>query len=226
MVVDCEIKAMTAMIVHMTISEEVSVTLETKTVLDAAMTTDPLGHHLHALSATGIAVFAPEIALQTGLSDVIDAGRDLPIAEIDGIEALAREHARGMTASRNMLSHAVPPEMFQIYRFWLPTMSICKFQFTVYKSIQLTLTRSFAYHVENSFKTRGLRTNILVLSRIPVDVAIQRQMDEGVFAVVRLTRSQQYSGKVTLLMFDRSAGAASKPRSMGEYSSQCVKNWY
>ncbi|EEA27709.1 nuclear polyadenylated RNA-binding protein 3 [Talaromyces marneffei ATCC 18224] len=73
---------------------------------------------------------------------------------------------------------------------------------------------SFAYHVENSFKTRGLRTNTLVLSRIPVDVAIQRQMEEGVFAVIRLTRSQQYSGKVTLLIFDRSAGASSKPRSM------------
>ncbi|KUL90539.1 hypothetical protein ZTR_00344 [Talaromyces verruculosus] len=178
-VVDCAIKAVTAMIVHMTISEEVSVTLETKTVLDAAMTTDPLGHHLHALSATEIAVFAPEIALQTGLSDVIDAGRDLPIVEIDGIEALAREHARDL-------------------------------QILAADDVDM----SFAYHVENSFKTRGLRTNILVLSRIPVDVAIQRQMDEGVFAVVRLTRSQQYSGKVTLLMFDRSAGAASKPRSM------------
>ncbi|EED23942.1 RNA-binding protein (Nab3), putative [Talaromyces stipitatus ATCC 10500] len=73
---------------------------------------------------------------------------------------------------------------------------------------------SFAYHVENSFKTRGLRTNILVLSRIPMDVAIQRQMEEGVFAVIKLTRSQQFSGKVTLLIFDRTTGASSKPRSI------------
>jgi hypothetical protein len=135
MVVDYASKAMTAMIGHMTISEEVSVTSETKMGLDAGTTTDRLGHHLHALSAAGIAAFALEIELQTGLSDVIDAGLDLLIVEIDGIEALAREHARGMTASRNMLSHAVPPEMFQIYKFWLPTMSICKFQFTPYKSI-------------------------------------------------------------------------------------------
>lgn len=135
MVVDCVIKAMTATIAHMTPSEEVSVTSETKMVLDAVMTTDPLGHHRHALSATGIAAFAQEIELRTGLSDVIDAGHDPPIVEIDGIEALARERARGMTASRNMLSHAVPPEMFQIYRFWLRTMSICKLQFTLYKNI-------------------------------------------------------------------------------------------
>ncbi|OKL58771.1 hypothetical protein UA08_05555 [Talaromyces atroroseus] len=73
---------------------------------------------------------------------------------------------------------------------------------------------SFVYHVENSFKTRGLRTNVLVLSRIPVDVAIQRQMEEGVSAVIKLTRSQQFSGKVTLVVFDRSVGAGNKPRSI------------
>jgi hypothetical protein len=130
---------MTAMIVHMTTSEDVSVTLEMKMVLDVVTTTDLLGHHRHALSATGIAVFAQEIELQTGLSDVIDAGRDLLMVEIDGIEALVREHAQGMTASLNMPSHAVPPEMSLICRFWLTT-SICKFQLTAYKSMQLIMT--------------------------------------------------------------------------------------
>lgn len=61
-----------------------------------------------------------------------------------------------------------------------------------------------------------------MLSRIPVDVAIQRNLEEGVFAVIRLTRSQQYSGKVTLLMFDRSAGGASKPRSMGTFKHRML----
>lgn len=89
----------------------------------------------------------------------------------------------------------------RIDSFQLPRLTLC--------------SRSFVYHVENSFKGRGLRTNVLVLSRIPVDVAIQRQIDEGVFAVINLTRSQQYSGKVTLLVFDRSVGAGNKPRSSG-----------
>lgn len=127
----CAIKAMTAMIVRMTTSEEALVTLETKMVPDVVTTTDLLGHHRHALSVTGTAVFAQEIELQTGLSDVIDADRDLLIAEIDGIEALAHELAQGMTAILNIPSHAVPPEMSQTYRFWLPTMSICKFHSTV-----------------------------------------------------------------------------------------------
>lgn len=139
MVVDCAIKAMTATIAHMTTSEEISVTLGMKMVLDVVTTTDLLGLHRHALSETGIVVFAQEIELQTGLSDVIDAGRGLLI-EIDGIAALAREHARVTTASLNMPSHAAPPEMSQICRFWLPTTSICEFQFTAYKSMQLIMT--------------------------------------------------------------------------------------
>jgi hypothetical protein len=140
MVVDCAIKEMTAMIVHMTTSGEVSVTIEMKVVLDVVTATDLLGHHRHALSATGIAVFAQEIEPQTGSSDMIDVGRGLLIVEIDGIEPLAREHARDMTASLNMPPHTVPPETSQICRFWLPTMSICKFQFTPYKSMQLIMT--------------------------------------------------------------------------------------
>lgn len=121
------------MIVHMTTSEEVLVISEMKMVPDVVTITDLLGHHRHALSGTETAVSAPQTEPQTGLSDVIDADRDLLIGRIDGIEALAREHVRGMTASLSMPSHVVRPEMSPIYRFWLLTMSICKFQFAVQK---------------------------------------------------------------------------------------------
>jgi hypothetical protein len=63
------------------------------------------------------------------------------------------------------------------------------------------------FQVENAFKGRGLRADVLMLSpRISVASAIQRQLDEGVLLVVRLSRNQQFSRKVSLLVFDRSGG--------------------
>jgi hypothetical protein len=49
--------------------------------------------------------------------------------------------------------------------------------------------------------------DVLVLgSRIPLAAAVHRQIVEGVLAVVRLARSNQYSRKISLQVFDRSAG--------------------
>jgi hypothetical protein len=77
--------------------------------------------------------------------------------------------------------------------------------------------RNFIFHVENSVKARGLRVDALMLSpRISPTAVIQRQMDEGVLVVMRLSRNQQDSGKVTLLVFDRSSGEAGNVRSNGE----------
>lgn len=42
--------------------------------------------------------------------------------------------------------------------------------------------------------------------RIPLDAAVQRQIVEGVLAVVRLARPNQFSRKVPLQVFDRSGG--------------------
>ena len=48
---------------------------------------------------------------------------------------------------------------------------------------------------------------MLVLGpRIPLGAAVHRQYVEGVLAVVRLSRSNQFSRKVPLQLFDRSAG--------------------
>ncbi|KAL5335723.1 hypothetical protein BJX70DRAFT_410261 [Aspergillus crustosus] len=51
------------------------------------------------------------------------------------------------------------------------------------------LDRNFVYHVESSFRNRGLRVDVLMLGlRIPLDAAVKRQASEGVLAVVRLSR--------------------------------------
>lgn len=48
---------------------------------------------------------------------------------------------------------------------------------------------------------------MLVLGpRIPLGAAVHRQYVEGVLAVVRLSRSNQFSRKIPLQLFDRSAG--------------------
>jgi hypothetical protein len=69
------------------------------------------------------------------------------------------------------------------------------------------LKSNFILHVENAFRNRGLRVDVLVLGpRIPLGAAVHRQYVEGVLAVVRLSRPNQFSRKIPLQMFDRSAG--------------------
>ncbi|KAJ5266829.1 Nucleotide-binding alpha-beta plait [Penicillium angulare] len=67
--------------------------------------------------------------------------------------------------------------------------------------------RNFILHVENAFRNRGLRVDVLVLGpRIPLGAAVHRQYVEGVLAVVRLSRPNLFSRKIPLQIFDRSAG--------------------
>lgn len=80
-------------------------------------------------------------------------------------------------------------------------------------------TRNFVLHVENAFRNRGLRVDVLVLGpRIPLGAAVHRQFIEGVLAVVRLSRPNQVSRKVPLQLFDRTAGL-DNVRFLGEYPS-------
>ena len=61
--------------------------------------------------------------------------------------------------------------------------------------------------MENSFRNRGLRVDVLVLGpRVPLNAAVQRQIIEGVLAVVRLSRPNQFSRKIPLQVFDRTSG--------------------
>ena len=73
--------------------------------------------------------------------------------------------------------------------------------------LNIYFSRNFTFHVENSFRNRGLRVDLLVLGpRIPLNAAVQRQIIEGVLAVVRLSRPNQFSRKIPLQVFDRSGG--------------------
>lgn len=61
--------------------------------------------------------------------------------------------------------------------------------------------------MESSFRNRGLRADTVVLGpRILLDTAVQRQIIEGVLAVVRLSQSNQLQRKIPLQLFDRSYG--------------------
>ncbi|KAJ9483192.1 hypothetical protein VN97_g10218 [Penicillium thymicola] len=67
---------------------------------------------------------------------------------------------------------------------------------------------NFILLVENAFRNRGLRVDVLVLGpRIPLGAAVHRQFIEGVLAVVRLSRPNQLSRKISLQLFDRTAGS-------------------
>ncbi|KAJ5760405.1 hypothetical protein N7520_007561 [Penicillium odoratum] len=69
------------------------------------------------------------------------------------------------------------------------------------------IDRNFVLHVENAFRNRGLRVDVLVLGpRIPLGAAVHRQYVEGVLAVIRLSRPNQFSRKIPLQIFDRSPG--------------------
>ncbi|KAL1955435.1 hypothetical protein VTO42DRAFT_8591 [Malbranchea cinnamomea] len=67
--------------------------------------------------------------------------------------------------------------------------------------------RDFIYRVERAFRDRGLRSDVLFLSpRIDLSAVIHRQIIEGVLAIVKISRSNQYSGKIPLQVFDHSHG--------------------
>ena len=67
--------------------------------------------------------------------------------------------------------------------------------------------RNFVFYVEDVFRRRGFRVADLTLGpRIPLAAAVYRQVSEGVQAIVKLSRSDQVLGKVTLQLVDRSGG--------------------
>lgn len=69
------------------------------------------------------------------------------------------------------------------------------------------LRREFVAWVEEAFKARGLRTEVMFLHpNFPKEAVIQRQIIEGVQAVVELDVRAHTYGKIPLQVFDRSAG--------------------
>ncbi|KAL4888290.1 hypothetical protein BDV59DRAFT_196565 [Aspergillus ambiguus] len=103
----------------------------------------------------------------------------------------ARGHGPSMP-NQTCQSREESPGMFQKCRF---------------SSWKKWIGNNFVFYVENAFRSRGLRVDVLMLGpRIPLNAAVQRQIVEGVLAVVRLARPNQFSRKIPLQVFDRTGG--------------------
>lgn len=61
-------------------------------------------------------------------------------------------------------------------------------------------------YIQQSFRDRGLRCDVLQLFRLSLVALVKRQMLEGVQAVVKIFRRSQNTGKIPLQVFDRSSG--------------------
>lgn len=66
--------------------------------------------------------------------------------------------------------------------------------------------RTFVAYIQQSFRERGLRCEVLQLPRVSLAAVVKRQMVEGVQAVVKIFRKSQNTGKIPLQVFNRSLG--------------------
>jgi len=67
--------------------------------------------------------------------------------------------------------------------------------------------RTFVGYIQQSFRERGLRCDVLQLPRVSLAAVIKRQVVEGVQAVVKIVRKSQNTGKIPLQVYNRSSGA-------------------
>ena len=78
---------------------------------------------------------------------------------------------------------------------------------SIFLGQQLTSAhRTFVAYIQQSFRDRGLRCEVLQLPRVSLAAVIKRQMVEGVQAVVKIFRKSQNTGKIPLQVFNRSLG--------------------
>lgn len=66
--------------------------------------------------------------------------------------------------------------------------------------------RTFVAYIQQSFRDRGLRCDVLQLPRVSLAAVVKRQLVEGVQAVVKIFRKSQNTGKIPLQVFNRSLG--------------------
>ena len=67
--------------------------------------------------------------------------------------------------------------------------------------------RTFVGYIQQSFRDRGLRCDVLQLPRVSLAAIVKRQVVEGVQAVVKIFRRSQNTGKIPLQVYNRSSGA-------------------
>ena len=66
--------------------------------------------------------------------------------------------------------------------------------------------RTFVGYIQQSFRERSLRCEVLQLPRVSLNAVVKRQILEGVQAVVKIFRRSQVTGKIPLQVFNRSQG--------------------
>ena len=70
---------------------------------------------------------------------------------------------------------------------------------------QLTMVcRTFVGYIQQSFRDRGLRCDVLQMPRVSIEAVLKRQVLEGVRAVVQIIRKSQVTGKIPLRVYNRS----------------------
>lgn len=67
--------------------------------------------------------------------------------------------------------------------------------------------RTFVGYIQQSFRERGLRCDVLQMPRVSLTAMVKRQVVEGVQAVVKIVRKSQNTGKIPLQVYNRSSGA-------------------
>ncbi len=67
--------------------------------------------------------------------------------------------------------------------------------------------RTFVGYIQQSFRERGLRCDVLQMPRVSLSAVVKRQVVEGVQAVVKIVRKSQNTGKIPLQVYNRSSGA-------------------
>ena len=70
----------------------------------------------------------------------------------------------------------------------------------------MSAPRTFVAYIQQSFRDRGLRCDVLQLPRVSLAAVVKRQMVEGVQAIVKIFRKSQNTGKIPLQVFNRSLG--------------------
>ncbi len=66
--------------------------------------------------------------------------------------------------------------------------------------------RTFVGYIQQSFRGRGLRCDVLQLPRVSLAAVVKRQIVEGVQAVVKIFQKSQNTGKIPLQVYNRSSG--------------------
>jgi hypothetical protein len=67
---------------------------------------------------------------------------------------------------------------------------------------------NFVTYLDGEFKRTSLRTDVLFLNNLPEDLVMERQILEGVRAIVRVTPQATQKGTIPLRIFHRSVGGS------------------